>query len=211
MWSELPGATLHERAVAAEWPTEQLSRTWEHAGQAIAALHRAPVAGVDASHDATAEIATVHRWLVPAMRYGLLPLVDFDRALSALRADAPSGHALLHRDLHDKQLILLPNERFGLIDLDTAAVGEPALDIANVLVHLELRVLQGLLSNRQANAAAEAFIRGAAPGQETMRRIAPYADATRLSLAGVYEFEPRGLIDVKGKGSMPTWFLLGRA
>src|SRR4051794_197213 len=30
-------------------------------------------------------------------------------------------------------------------------------------------------------------------------------------LEGRYRFEPRGLIDVKGKGPMETWFLLGRA
>ena len=30
-------------------------------------------------------------------------------------------------------------------------------------------------------------------------------------LAGRYDFEPRGLIDVKGVGRMPTYFLLGRA
>jgi class 3 adenylate cyclase len=26
-----------------------------------------------------------------------------------------------------------------------------------------------------------------------------------------YRFEPRGTVDVKGKGPMPTWFLVGRA
>jgi class 3 adenylate cyclase len=30
-------------------------------------------------------------------------------------------------------------------------------------------------------------------------------------LTGRYRFEPRGVIDVKGKGPMETWFLLGRA
>ena len=30
-------------------------------------------------------------------------------------------------------------------------------------------------------------------------------------LEGHYRFEPRGTIEVKGKGPMPTWFLLGRA
>jgi class 3 adenylate cyclase len=33
----------------------------------------------------------------------------------------------------------------------------------------------------------------------------------RDRLAGRYLFEERGMIDVKGKGPMPTWFLLGRA
>jgi class 3 adenylate cyclase len=30
-------------------------------------------------------------------------------------------------------------------------------------------------------------------------------------LSGSYQFESRGIIEVKGKGPMPTWFLLGRA
>jgi hypothetical protein len=30
-------------------------------------------------------------------------------------------------------------------------------------------------------------------------------------LEGRYLFEPRGLVDVKGKGPMQTWFLLGRS
>jgi adenylate cyclase len=33
--------------------------------------------------------------------------------------------------------------------------------------------------------------------------------AVRDRLQGRYEFEPRGIIDVKGKGAMPTWFLVG--
>jgi class 3 adenylate cyclase len=28
-------------------------------------------------------------------------------------------------------------------------------------------------------------------------------------LSGAFRFQPRGLIDVKGKGQMPTWFLVG--
>ena len=34
--------------------------------------------------------------------------------------------------------------------------------------------------------------------------------ATYVLLAGQFEFEERGLIDVRGKGQMRTWFLIGR-
>jgi adenylate cyclase len=37
------------------------------------------------------------------------------------------------------------------------------------------------------------------------------SEAVMERLAGRFAFEPRGLIDVKGKGLMPTWFLLGPA
>jgi adenylate cyclase len=33
----------------------------------------------------------------------------------------------------------------------------------------------------------------------------------RELLADGFEFEERGVIDVRGKGLMPTWFLIGRA
>lgn len=35
--------------------------------------------------------------------------------------------------------------------------------------------------------------------------------AVRDRLAGSFTFEERGIIDVRGKGPMPTWFLVGRA
>ena len=35
------------------------------------------------------------------------------------------------------------------------------------------------------------------------------SDAVRQALAGHFRFEPRGCVAIKGKGTMPTWFLLG--
>jgi class 3 adenylate cyclase len=34
--------------------------------------------------------------------------------------------------------------------------------------------------------------------------------AVRERLEGQFRFEPRGLVDIKGKGPTPTWFLVGR-
>ena len=35
-------------------------------------------------------------------------------------------------------------------------------------------------------------------------------EATRLRLDDSFQLESRGLVDIKGKGTLPTWFLNGR-
>ncbi len=76
---------------------------------------------------------------------------------------------MLHRDLHDKQVVV--GAHIGLLDLDTLAVGERALDLANALAHLELRVDQGLMTAAAAGVARRAFLEGADPDPETRERI----------------------------------------
>jgi class 3 adenylate cyclase len=36
------------------------------------------------------------------------------------------------------------------------------------------------------------------------------SDAVRIRLQDDYRFEPRGEVEIKGKGPMPTWYLTGR-
>src|SRR5699024_6771465 len=97
--------------------------------------------------------------------------------------------ALIHRDLHDKQ-ILISNDRAGLLDFDLAAVGEPALDVANLLVHLELRAEQGLLAQDAAEALTAAFLDEYRPSDPVRAALPAYAAATRVRLAAVYRFRP---------------------
>jgi Ser/Thr protein kinase RdoA (MazF antagonist) len=144
-------------------------------------------------HDPTAEALVVDRWLRPVTRWGLLPpLADetLDELLGPLLHDPPTAPSLLHRDLHDKQVVLEPDGRIGLLDLDTASVGEPALDIANVLAHLDLRQRQGLLTPMAAATARSAFLDGASPGPATMARVPVYGVAAQLRLAAVYALRP---------------------
>ena len=60
--------------------------------------------------------------------------------------------ALLHTDLHDKQIFVGPDE-IGLLDLEGASRGDRRLDLVNLLTHLELRVLQQGLAGRPGMAA----------------------------------------------------------
>jgi|CXWL01.1.fsa_nt_gi hypothetical protein len=58
----------------------------------------------------------------------LLPLL-------ALEADwRPSGVA--HNDFYDDQLVLLPDQRIGLVDFEECGPGDQMLDVANMLAHL---------------------------------------------------------------------------
>ncbi len=52
-----------------------------------------------------------------------------------------SGTALVHSDLHDKN-VMSTGRRIHLIDLDGLARGAPEVDVVNLGVHLELRELQ---------------------------------------------------------------------
>ena len=78
----------------------------------------------------------------------------------------------------------------GMLDLDTMAAGEPALDVANMLVHFELRALQGQCAPQPASRAAAAFLEGYEPGADVAARIDAYRNATRLRLACLYALRP---------------------
>ena len=78
----------------------------------------------------------------------------------------------------------------GLLDFDLAAAGEAALDLANLLVHLELRALQGVCDAEVARAAAGAVLAGYRPGPDVRRRLAVYDEAARRRLVAVYAFRP---------------------
>ena len=195
-WSVVPGRTLHDLGAAGEWNPAQARAAWESAGRAVAQLHAASPTRVPERHGGGQELDVIADWLDPAVAHGLL---DADlvakagehvtAALEAAATDPVLG--VLHRDLHDKQLLLDDAGNVGMIDVDTLAVGERALDVANLLVHLELRQAQGLLSTELARAAREGFLAGLDAPNLPAERVAAYAAATRLRLAGVYAFRPR--------------------
>ncbi|HET6547571.1 MAG TPA: hypothetical protein VFG79_03870 [Solirubrobacter sp.] len=181
----LAGCSLHALGASPE-----AAAGWERAGRALARLHDGPLDGLPA-HTAGAEAALVRARLADAAAFGVLPPVDPARALAPLVGAAGAPLGLLHRDLHDKQLLHEPGEPIGLLDVDTLAVGERALDLANLLVHLELRVRQGRLPADFARTAAARFVQAYSPDPATCARIGPYATAARLRLAAVYAFRPR--------------------
>ena len=109
--------------------------------------------------------------------------------MAAALANASSPFALLHRDFHDKQ-VFITDAGVGLIDFDTLACGEPALDLGNAIAHFQLRMLQGYCTAAQAAAATSALLAGYHPTAEVRRRLDAYVDAALLRLVCVYAFRP---------------------
>lgn len=189
--SALPGNTMHD-AIARGEPG--LPGHAAEVGRVLVRLHASSVPGGATRHGAEAEVAVVDRWLGLAEAFDGVTLpgttVHAARArMAELMARVTFAPALLHRDLHDKQVLLGPAGP-GLLDLDLLAVGDPALDLANLVVHLELRARQGLLSIERSQEMVEALVAGYAPDARTRAAVPAYLLASRLRLVAVYGFRP---------------------
>lgn len=167
---ELPGRSLTALLEGRE--TEAFRRC----GAMLARLHGAPVA---AGRDWTpAQEAGV---LTRAMDQAAGARPDLAADLRGIGADLaarllalpPAQPALLHRDFYPDQVLVQP-DRLVLLDLDLAAIGDPAVDIGNFIAHLtEYGLRHG---DADAHAAQQdAFLDGYAG-------VALLPDPARLSL-----------------------------
>ncbi len=193
------GPTLLERLGAPGPDDTALIEDTRRLGRAVRRLHDHTTRPWRPLHDRAAELLTARRWLEAASGHGLLDPVVWRPLLDRVGSRLPAiegAPSLLHRDLHDKQVILGPGADVGLLDLDLVVHGDPALDLANLLVHLDLRSRQGICARQRAEGCASAFLEGYAPDAALVRRIPAYAACSRLRLAGVYCFreEPASLV-----------------
>src|SRR5215211_626805 len=164
------------------------------AGGALRALWGAVPSREVPRHGPTEEAEIVQRWLVVLRRY--VPELTVEVADLAARVkrdleDGPLGaYTTLHRDLHDKQVLVTESGQVAFIDLDELACGETALDLANLVTHFELRAVQGDCGVETAEAAAAALIDAANPPKAVLRRLSAYVQGVRLRLACVYALRP---------------------
>lgn len=167
-----------------------LERSWQGVGQCLHALATAvPPTDLDV-HDAVAEAAVTRRWVDRAVASDRLPAASIEEVLDPLTSGAGGPLGIAHRDLHDGQLLFSSGPP-GMLDPDTLAAAEPALDLANLLVHLDLRAEQGELSPGDRDRVRDQILGGAAPTTSTLERLPAYEAACRLRLAAVYAFRPR--------------------
>ncbi|MEB3200283.1 MAG: aminoglycoside phosphotransferase family protein [Synechococcaceae cyanobacterium] len=190
----LAGVSLHERLLEGRLQPAELGPV----AAALARLHAQTSSPRPELHGALQEAEVLQRWasLLRAHRPTLLPELESAVAvvlagLQGLEQDPPGGFGLIHRDFHDKQIFLAASGP-GLLDFDTLVLGDPLIDVANLLAHLEWRWLQGRLARPLAAACAQAFLQGYGAVSDEAR-LQLYVDATRLRRACVYGFRPRGL------------------
>lgn len=190
----LPGVSLHDLLGSNDAIPACLA-----AGAALARLHRAPLPSGLTVHRSADERRVVARWRHLADSHGL-QLASFDSAgnPTALPPDELAQHevaaeerTLIHRDFHDKQIIIDSHGTAGVLDFDLMAVGDPMLDLANLLVHLKLRAVQGLVADAPTLRAA--VLVGYQPTPEQQRRMPALEQTTWARLAAVYAFRCPGV------------------
>jgi Ser/Thr protein kinase RdoA (MazF antagonist) len=176
----LPGPRAHEALGAV--------------GAAVARLHRCVPFPGSSLHGPADEVTVTLQWERAAQGYGL--------AGPPAGVEVPPNPAtlrLVHRDLHDGQLLLATDRdgRFaadgvGLLDFDQMAAGDPALDLANLVEHLVLRARQGVLAD--ADSAVQALLSGYGPDEDVLSRVACYRTLTARRLGALYSFRATNLV-----------------
>jgi len=178
----LPGRTLHDLLTG---PRAEAGCT--ATGAALAALHRIPPPSDVPVHGWFEEQAVTQQWQEYAATYRAplaMPRPPDDDV--AAEASVGASRTLIHRDFHDRQVLIDDDGSVGILDFDLMAIGDPALDLANLLAHLDLRCRQGLVDD--AEPLRQAALLGYGPGQEIAWRIPGYEALARQRLAAVYAF-----------------------
>ncbi|MDQ3443200.1 MAG: phosphotransferase, partial [Chloroflexota bacterium] len=191
---------LIQRAVAGS-PVEMALREGDErlARRIAQALHRFHGSGLDLgrTHDLSKELAPL------TMRAGNVvsacpDLADRTRALHE-RLLIFAGHPCqwrncpIHRDFYHDQ-VLVEGDRLAVLDLDDAAMSEPAVDIANFAVHLRLLGFQHPEDSAALEWVEAAFIESAIELDQALdHTLLPYLMATTmLRLAGIHVSRANG-------------------
>lgn len=162
VWIDPDGRTLGSAALVLTWVPGRVvwqpsdPRRWaERMANALAAIHRAPLDGVDLGL-----LPRVDRQVeqeLTALEHNPTAVADHPdgpRLLAALRRFRPSGHggraALTHGDFHVGNVLWRWGRLEAVLDWDHAAVGDPGFDVGMSRVALTLQ---------HSPAAAEDFLR----------------------------------------------------
>lgn len=192
-------STVTDTAYEAIW--SQWSRAWVNiVSVAKNADFRDSLDGLP-FHPAEKEVANLQRWIDHWVRHSdgipeaaatrSVLLARAEAVISGLRESPPDPLGWAHGDLHDKQIFgSAESGGQGLLDFDESCRAEAALDLANLDVHVELRLRQKLLTTRRYVIAHRRIVATAEKLHVSPERFAAYEECTRLRLACLYSFRP---------------------
>lgn len=129
---------------------------------------RARIASVPSTSAARASLAGRADWYAHRLAHEDPELADRLTAIGttiAARTNGPANHATIHGDLHVGQLFVDPDDPgriVGVIDIDTAGLGDPADDAAAFWAHLIATTAFARDAGDEATADAAARLAGAA-------------------------------------------------
>ncbi len=175
--SVMAGQSLHQRIRTD--PTRPLADV----GAVIAALHRhaiprwLPVRQPDDPKS----------WVTVSRRRPTGHQATIERAATQLPELGARAEAVVHGDLHDKNIFCSP-AHLSLIDLDGLALGAPEDDVGNLAVHLELRNLQartGLAVGARTKSLYDGYGRVEPLDHERLRAVEAH---TWFRLACLYQY-----------------------
>ena len=130
-------------------------------GAALAEWHRqrgAPLACRSHEVEATALAAAVRGVAAVCVHLQQRAHALAER-LAALLARHPPGYCPIHGDFYADQ-VLLAGDEVAILDLDNAALGDPAVDLGNFAAHLENDALHGRLDVGRVKLLQNALLEG---------------------------------------------------
>ncbi|MGW8481802.1 hypothetical protein ACWGJP_01590 [Microbacterium sp. NPDC055903] len=193
VFETLEGRSLSDGGSDRALPDAQWQRAWEAwADGWLATMAAADPSGLPV-HDVEDERRVIRTWAahaVDALGHADEILAAASAASSALSAAGPAT-ALSHRDLHDAQLLWDPQAGMGMIDLDTCARADPALDLGNLAAHADFAHAQGRWSASRAAIATATIARTASALGIDAARWDAWRTAARFRVACVNALRPR--------------------
>ena len=192
LFEPIAGDRFADHAAADRAPS--LSRL----GSALARLHAVPFATgrrfARFDLDQLAQAANA----VGLVRPDVAPLAEaLVTRIAARVATDDTRPVLLHGDVHLNNVILT-DERIALVDLEDAAIGPPAADVASLLAVLRYQRYVGLISSAQERQDGEAFLAGYAavrplPAPTTLAWYTAAALLVERALGAVHRLRSQGL------------------
>jgi len=157
---------------------------------AISRLHRS---GIDLGrrHDLTRELSPLEGRVADLATVSTEVHELGRRVLDQVRAQVPGNvpwrWCPVHRDFYHDQ-VLIDGERLAILDLDDAAMSEPAVDVANFAAHLRLLRIQQPASSASVDVVRKSFVARVMTLDPDLdqRLVTCLEAATLLRLAGIH-------------------------